>query len=124
MLITGNPTLPGTGRPATIPGTGSSGNISTVKTDGTTITGDGNTTPLALGPGEKYSVGCYIVAEYRDRTLDDRYGSYIPGEKLTASRFVPVYAAGRTDIYLPGTYRLCSQDGISASSQCLVQRVA
>lgn len=124
MIITGkNLSLPGV-MPTEQQGNRSDGGLTTVKTDGITITGDGNTTPLALGPGGKYSVGCYIVAEYRDRTLDDRYGSYIPGEKLTASRFVPVYAAGRTDIYLPGTYRLCSQDGISASSQCLVQRVA
>ncbi|EDQ1111600.1 hypothetical protein V0A34_001940 [Salmonella enterica] len=27
------------------------GGITAIKTDGITITGDGNTTPLALGPG-------------------------------------------------------------------------
>ncbi|HGA9033567.1 TPA: prophage tail fiber N-terminal domain-containing protein [Salmonella enterica subsp. enterica serovar Java] len=36
--------------------------ISSVKTDGKTITGDGNTTPLALGPAEPYAVGTYISA--------------------------------------------------------------
>ncbi|EHE4123921.1 hypothetical protein JM314_002691 [Salmonella enterica subsp. enterica serovar Bareilly] len=45
--------------------------LSTVKTDGTTITGDGSTTPLALGPGEPFGVGSYISASFSGTLLQD-----------------------------------------------------
>ncbi|EAW1261771.1 hypothetical protein AA11_06160 [Salmonella enterica subsp. diarizonae] len=45
--------------------------ISSVKTDGKTITGDGNTTPLALGPAEPYAVGTYISAKFESSYLFD-----------------------------------------------------
>ncbi|ELE1675532.1 prophage tail fiber N-terminal domain-containing protein [Salmonella enterica] len=45
--------------------------ITTVKTDGKTLTGDGNTTPLALGPAEPYAVGTYISAMFKSGYLMD-----------------------------------------------------
>lgn len=51
--------------------------LSTVKTDGTTITGDGSTTPLALGPGEPFCVGSYISAIFNGHLLQE--GQNNPG---------------------------------------------
>lgn len=45
-------------------GGGSGGGLSSVKTDGKTITGDGNATPLALGAGEPFGVGSYVIANF------------------------------------------------------------
>ncbi|HGP0788153.1 TPA: hypothetical protein ACLFL2_003594 [Salmonella enterica subsp. diarizonae serovar 53:z10:z35] len=59
-IFTGSPVL-GTGAGESTGG-GTGGGLSSVKTDGKTITGDGNTTPLALGPAEPYAVGTYISA--------------------------------------------------------------
>ncbi|EGP2156345.1 hypothetical protein ITP77_002987 [Salmonella enterica subsp. enterica serovar Java] len=44
---------------------------SVVKTDGKTLTGDGNATPLALGPAEPYAVGTYITAKFNAGYLFD-----------------------------------------------------
>lgn len=61
-IFTGSPVL-GTGAGESTGG-GTGGGLSSVKTDGKTITGDGNTTPLALGPGEPFGVGSYIIADF------------------------------------------------------------
>ncbi|AXC72997.1 hypothetical protein DOE59_16355 [Salmonella enterica subsp. diarizonae serovar 48:i:z] len=60
-IFTGSPVL-GTGAGESTGGGTGGGGLSSVKTDGKTLTGDGNTTPLALGPAEPYAVGTYISA--------------------------------------------------------------
>ncbi|EHJ7486040.1 carboxypeptidase regulatory-like domain-containing protein [Salmonella enterica] len=62
--------------------------LTTVKTDGTTITGDGNTTPLALGPGlpgkdsttiAPGEVGSYVFA------INHSYSFYTLGDTVSGS---------------------------------------
>lgn len=90
MIITGKMLSFGTS------GTGNGGDLTTVKTDGTTITGDGNTTPLALGPGVMDGIGSYIfaicpIAARSNASADGRgilnRGDTVPGSKLMAVRF-------------------------------------
>lgn len=79
MIITGNAMqLGGTS------GTGNGGGLTTVKTDGTTITGDGNTTPLALGPGVLFGVGSYIWA--RTYVATNIYRSILRAGQLFSGR--------------------------------------
>ncbi|ECN6752573.1 hypothetical protein ZE78_00920 [Salmonella enterica subsp. enterica serovar Newport] len=70
--------------------------LGSVKTDGTTITGDGNITPLALGPGVMDGIGSYIFAlcpiAARNNAQADgsgrlNRGDTVPGSKLIAARF-------------------------------------
>lgn len=70
--------------------------LGSVKTDGITITGDGNTTPLALGPGVMDGIGSYIfalcpIAASNNAQADGsgrlNWGDTVPGSKLIAARF-------------------------------------
>lgn len=103
-------------------------NIFTVKTDGTTITGDGNATPLALGPGAKNSIGAYAMA-YCEKNGGghDAYGQTIAGSLLTPSSVNVGSAAPRQPMGspgLPGTWRLCCEAWTTFTSVGLYQRIA
>lgn len=102
--------------------------FTTVKTDGTTITGDGNTTPLALGPGEKNSVGTYVMAYCQSNgSGHDAYGNIIEGSKLTPAGINNDASQSRNPMNastLPGTWRLCAEGWITTSSIALYQRIA
>ncbi|PUF36868.1 hypothetical protein DAX92_13085 [Salmonella enterica subsp. enterica] len=102
--------------------TGNGGDLTTVKTDGTTITGDGNTMPLALGPGEKDGIGGYVLARCPYIT-GIKYGGFIAGGYLSQAAYTLTYGISYGN-YLTGTYRFCCMAGIAADSLCLVQRVA
>ncbi|EFO7856995.1 hypothetical protein HMI78_003102 [Salmonella enterica] len=102
--------------------------ITTVKTDGITITGDGNTTPLALGPGAKNGIGAYAMAYCASNgSGHDAYGDTIEGSKLTP---VGINQASSQSLQpmngstLPGTWRLCCEAWNNASSIGLYQRIA
>ncbi|EJF3711378.1 hypothetical protein M1O70_002654 [Salmonella enterica] len=102
--------------------------ITTVKTDGTTITGDGNATPLALGPGAKNSIGAYAMA-YCEKNGGghDAYGQTIAGSLLTPSSVNVGSAAPRQPMGspgLPGTWRLCCEAWTTFTSVGLYQRIA
>ncbi|EAT1856520.1 hypothetical protein PRB20_000046 [Salmonella enterica] len=79
-IFTGSPVL-GTGAGESTGG-GTGGGLSSVKTDGKTITGDGNTTPLALGPGEPFVVGSYVLANFDGIAVYNGYDGVIKGEQL------------------------------------------
>ncbi|HGB5896128.1 TPA: hypothetical protein ACIVVN_004537 [Salmonella enterica subsp. enterica serovar Kottbus] len=78
-IFTGSPVL-GTGAGESTGG-GTGGGLSSVKTDGKTITGDGNTTPLALRPGEPFGVGSYVLAHFDGTVLYAGYDGVIKGEQ-------------------------------------------
>lgn len=116
MIITGKMLSFGTS------GTGNGGDLTTVKTDGTTITGDGNTMPLALGPGEKDGIGGYVLAKC-PRITGIWYGGFIAGGYLSPATYTRTYGISHGSV-LTGTYRFCCMAGIADESLCLVQRVA
>lgn len=119
MIITGRTLLGGEG------GAGNSGSITSVKTDGTTITGDGNTAPLTLGPGEKNSVGGYVLAYRYGSNGTDYYGSLIAGDGLTPAGVNPGNSANppMSTVTLPGTWRLCCEAFSNTPTVGLYQRV-
>ncbi|MGG6033086.1 hypothetical protein [Salmonella enterica] len=122
MIITGKSlSLPGV-MPTEQQGNRSDGGLTTVKTDGITITGDGNTTPLELGPGEKDSIGGYVLARCPYLSGLD-YGTLIAGGWLSPATYTLTYGISYQGT-LSGTYRFCCMAGIAAPSLCLVQRVA
>ncbi|EAP0943027.1 phage tail protein [Salmonella enterica] len=96
--------------------------LSTVKTDGTTITGDGSTTPLALGPGEPFGVGSYISASFSGTLLQDTQNDprVIKGTALGSGDFINTIVDGsllllsdtkqyRTNVFHPpGQWISCS----------------
>lgn len=103
-------------------GDGNSGSLNSVKTDGTTITGDGNAAPLALGPGEKDGIGGYVLARC-PFILSINYGDFIAGGYLSPATYTLTYGISHTGV-LTGTYRFCSMVGMIEQALCLVQRVA
>lgn len=109
-------------------GTGNGGGLTTVKTDGTTITGDGNTTPLSLGPGEKNSIGAYVMAYCATNGAGkDAYGDAVPGSMLQPAGINQASNQSRAPInpsYLPGTWRLCAEAWVTGASVSLYQRIA
>lgn len=109
-------------------GDGNSGSLNSVKTDGTTITGDGNATPLALGPGAKNSIGAYAMAYCASNGHGhDAYGDAIEGSKLTPVGINQASSQSRQPMNkstLPGTWRLCCETWSTASSIGLYQRIA
>ncbi|EGU4504045.1 hypothetical protein HVC08_003743 [Salmonella enterica] len=124
-IFTGSPVL-GTGAGESTGG-GTGGGLSSVKTDGKTITGDGNTTPLALGPGMKNSIGSYVMA-YCDGAGKghDAYGETVAGSALRPSginQSPQTYNPMNPD-YLTGTYRLCCEAWSVEGSIGLYQRIA
>lgn len=102
--------------------------LGSVKTDGTTITGDGNTTPLALGPGEKNSIGTYVMAYCSvNGKGHDGYGNTIEGSKLTPVGINQSSSQSQQPMNgstLPGTWRLSCEAWSSTSSIGLYQRIA
>lgn len=121
MIITGKMLSFGTS------GTGNGGDLTTVKTDGTTITGDGNTTPLALGPGEKNSIGTYVMAYcLANGGGHDAYGQTITGSSITPSstNAGPAPRQPLNPSSLPGTWRLCCEAWTTYASVGLYQRIA
>lgn len=109
-------------------GTGHSGGLATVKTDGTTITGDGNSTSLAMGPGEKNSVGTYVMAYCSANGKGhDAYGSTIEGSRLTPAGInqdPSLVNQPMNGSALPGTWRLCCEAWANGKSTGLYQRIA
>lgn len=101
--------------------------ITAIKTDGTTITGDGNTTPLALGPGEKNSIGTYVMAYCPGNNKGhDAYGQTIAGSLITPTS-INVGQAPRQPLNpssLPGTWRLCCEAWTVYATVGLYQRIA
>ncbi|EJG3701608.1 hypothetical protein M9289_003359 [Salmonella enterica] len=109
-------------------GDGNSGSLNSVKTDGTTITGDGNATPLALGPGAKNSIGAYAMAYCASNGYGhDAYGQVIAGSLLKPSG-VNVGSAAPGQPFnpsnLPGTWRLCCEAWVAFATVGLYQRIA
>lgn len=121
MIITGKMLSFGTS------GTGNGGDLTTVKTDGTTITGDGNTMPLALGAGARNGIGAYAMAYCSSNGGGhDAYGQTIAGYLLTPSS-VNVGPAPRQPLNpssLPGTWRLCCETWTVYATVGLYQRIA
>ncbi|EEH5170484.1 hypothetical protein GWU81_02665 [Salmonella enterica] len=139
MLITGNPTLLGTIISGRAPGTGNGGGLTTVKTDGITITGDGNTTPLALGPGEMNSIGSYLFAWCaaaagvgRNMNADRSSlscGDIVPGTSLYVARFdgdTPVsrFAYSKFFVHPPGSWQYLGDNYAMGYTAGLFRRVA
>ncbi|ECD6312639.1 hypothetical protein E2M45_02080 [Salmonella enterica subsp. enterica serovar Newport] len=118
MIIVGRAQLGGTS------GTGNGGSLTTVKTDGATITGDGNTTPLALGPGEKDSIGGYVLAKIIGGVSGINYGQIFAGGYLSAASYHPSYGIVFTGNTLPGAYRCCCTPSFLEGSMGLYIRVA
>ncbi|EHI6832428.1 hypothetical protein J9423_004947 [Salmonella enterica] len=80
--------------------------LSTVKTDGTTITGDGSATPLSLARPEPYAVGTYTLCTFSGSNLYDGVHdpAIIKGESVGGGDFINTIA--------PGTrLRVCQVDG-------------
>ncbi|EHT5012413.1 collagen-like protein [Salmonella enterica] len=113
--------------------------LTTVKTDGTTITGDGNTTPLALGPGEMNSIGSYLfawcaaAAGVSHNTYADRSslscGDIVPGTSLLVARFdgdTPVsrFAYSRYPVRPPGSWQYLGDNYSMGYTAGLFRRVA
>lgn len=106
---------------------GDSGLVS-VKTDGTTITGDGSATPLALGPGQTDSVGAYAFAYNDERgVVSGNYGDLVSGALLLGTGINMSAKTGanpRSNTSLPGTWRVCGNAWDNGASVTLYQRVA
>ncbi|HCL5307920.1 TPA: hypothetical protein N2G38_000107 [Salmonella enterica] len=134
MIITGKMLSFGTS------GTGNGGDLTTVKTDGTTITGDGNTTPLALGPGEMDSIGSYVwaycVAANPHNTHYVNAGFYrgdiVPGDAL-APAFIDDYGralsaastpVGETHVWMSGSWQILGVGNNAQSNFGLFRRIA
>ncbi|EOV0285023.1 hypothetical protein ACOIP5_004000 [Salmonella enterica] len=110
------------GAPATGMGAGEStgGGLSSVKTDGKTLTGDGNATPLALGPAEPFCVGSYISASLTGHLLYSDVPGIIKGTELVSSDFIHTIINGSllllsdtnryhtNEFHPPGTWISCS----------------
>ncbi|EBR5103071.1 TPA: prophage tail fiber N-terminal domain-containing protein [Salmonella enterica subsp. enterica serovar Muenchen] len=80
--------------------------LNTVKTDGTTITGDGKGTPLSLARPESYAVGTYTLCTFNGSNLYDNVNdpALIKGEMVGNGDFINTIA--------PGTWlRVCQVDG-------------
>ncbi|HAF6260760.1 TPA: hypothetical protein G9F11_003401 [Salmonella enterica] len=80
--------------------------LSTVKTDGTTITGDGKGTPLSLARPEPYAVGTYTLCTFNGSNLYDGVHdpALIKGEMVGSGDFI--------NTIVPGTWlRVCQVDG-------------
>ncbi|EAO8762457.1 hypothetical protein G3601_001859 [Salmonella enterica] len=126
MIITGKMLSFGTS------GTGNGGDLTTVKTDGTTITGDGNTMPLALGPGIIDGVGGYAMAYCSGNGAGhDSYGETICGSSLRPTSYAISGYQGHSYVvdtsrprYLPGVWRLCCEAITTTASIGLYQRIA
>lgn len=101
--------------------------ITAIKTDGITITGDGNATPLALGAGARNGIGAYAMAYCSSNgSGHDAYGQTIAGYSLTPSS-VNVGPAPRQPLNpssLPGTWRLCCEAWTVYATVGLYQRIA
>ncbi|EAX7747833.1 hypothetical protein BB12_07970 [Salmonella enterica subsp. diarizonae] len=131
MIITGKSlSLPGV-MPTEQQGNRSDGGLTTVKTDGITITGDGNTTPLSLGPGVIDGVGGYVMAYCPGNGQGhDSYGQTISGSSLVPTSYATGGYQGRTYVTasytrsLPGTWRLCCEAITTLGSVGLYQRIA
>ncbi|HGJ6242472.1 TPA: prophage tail fiber N-terminal domain-containing protein [Salmonella enterica subsp. enterica serovar Enteritidis] len=92
--------------------------LSTVKTDGTTITGDGSTTPLALGPGEPFCVGSYVWASFNGKLIGTQDSRITDGQQVTGGDYINTVAPGEllrlaqfsgiSTYALPGTWICCS----------------
>lgn len=94
--------------------------ITGVKTDGTTITGDGNATPLALGPGTSGGIGSYIFAYSSGFDVPCSFGDLVPAAFLAAGFAINGYQ-GRTYVVntarrVSGTWRICGEAIRSAPS--------
>ncbi|EDV1420726.1 Phage tail fiber protein [Salmonella enterica subsp. salamae] len=113
--------------------------LSGVKTDGTTITGDGNATPLALGPGEMNSIGSYLfawcaaAAGVGHNMNADRSslscGDIVPGNSLYVARFdgdTPVsrFAYSRYPVHPPGSWQYLGDNYSMGYTAGLFRRVA
>lgn len=113
--------------------------LSGVKTDGTTITGDGNATPLALGPGEMNSIGSYLfawcaaAAGVGHNMNADRSslscGDIVPGNSLYVARFdgdTPVsrFAYSRYLVHPPGSWQYLGDNYSMGYTAGLFRRVA
>ncbi|EBH2658061.1 hypothetical protein FKF99_15165 [Salmonella enterica] len=110
----------------------------TVKTDGTTLTGDGNTTPLALGPGEMDGIGSYVwaycVAADTNNINHDRYyfnrGDIVPGSTLAPAFFTDTGAAsstahiGGSNVWLSGSWQILGTGYNADANYVLLRRVA
>ncbi|EQA4951795.1 hypothetical protein [Salmonella enterica] len=99
-----------------------------VKTDGITITGDGNATPLALGPGQTDSVGAYAFAYNDERgVVSGNYGDLVSGALLRGigiNMSSKTSANPRSNTSLPGTWRVCGNAWDNGAGVTLYQRVA
>ncbi|EDM3689393.1 hypothetical protein CSM81_07485 [Salmonella enterica subsp. enterica serovar Infantis] len=107
-------------------------------TDKVTITGDGKTRPLALGPGEMNGIGGYVMAYSGGGiSVGVTYGTTIPGNRLMPSGYAPNGADsqyGRNSYTSPdrynkplrlmGTWRLCCEGAGKDISVGLYQRIA
>ncbi|EBL9832049.1 hypothetical protein DO256_23590 [Salmonella enterica] len=100
----------------------------TVKTDGITITGDGNATPLALGPGQMDSVGAYAFAYCDERgVINGSRGGLVAGALLVATginQSTKTTRNPKSNTTLPGTWRVCGEAWDDAASVTLYQRIA
>ncbi|EHE7037699.1 hypothetical protein J0Q64_001760 [Salmonella enterica subsp. enterica serovar Newport] len=110
-----------------------------VKTDGITITGDGNSTPLALGPGEMDSIGGYIWAycvasdshNFNNTKSNVNRGDIVPGSTLAAA-FYSKYGMSSTAnrgsrngiIWLSGSWQILGQGDPGKENYFLVRRIA
>lgn len=102
------------------PGANGKDGITTVKTDGKTLTGDGNATPLALGPAEPFCVGSYISASLTGNLLYRDVPGIIKGTELVSSDFINTIVNGSqlllsdtnryrtSEFHPPGTWISCS----------------
>lgn len=124
MIITGKSlSLPGV-MPTEQQGNRSDDGLTSVKTDGATITGDGNTTPLALGPGVTDCVGGYVLAKIVGGVSGINYGQIFAGGYLVAASYHPSYGIVFTGDTLPGAYRCCCTPSFLEGSMGLYIRVA
>ncbi|EDH5878160.1 prophage tail fiber N-terminal domain-containing protein [Salmonella enterica subsp. enterica serovar Derby] len=100
--------------------------ITTVKTDGITLTGDGNTIPLSvvINTGGEIRVGDYVIAYLNDPMNSDGgiqfYGHVVAGSNLITGGFWSgnspatspptdnhLYFSTRATVRLLGTYKCC-----------------
>lgn len=129
MIITGKMLSFGTS------GTGNGGDLTTVKTDGTTITGDGNTMPLALGPGEMDGIGSYIFAQSAIAARNNGYadgrgilnrGDIVPGSRILPIRFNLSLSISSLEFYdtIPGTWQYLGSSFTWDYTNALFRRIA
>ncbi|EJC5210317.1 prophage tail fiber N-terminal domain-containing protein [Salmonella enterica] len=87
-----------------------------VMTDGTTITGDGKTSPLALGPGTSGGIGSYLFAYSSGWEVSCSYGDLVPANILAAGVASSSGGYMGTNNYMvnltrrpSGTWRVCGE---------------